>query len=64
MDPQAWPEMLMPLESLEHGARKLLSLGAEIEVLAPPELRKLLADKALEVYRKYADANAVRQSNG
>ncbi len=34
-----WREMLMPIESIEHGARQLLGFGAEVEVLEPAELR-------------------------
>jgi predicted DNA-binding transcriptional regulator YafY len=34
-----WQEVLIPIESIEHGARQFLAYGAELEVLAPAELR-------------------------
>ncbi|MDR7151318.1 putative DNA-binding transcriptional regulator YafY [Hydrogenophaga palleronii] len=36
---RGWREVLLSVESIEHGARQLLSYGAEIEVLAPPAMR-------------------------
>ncbi|MBM2769767.1 helix-turn-helix transcriptional regulator [Burkholderia anthina] len=36
--PPGWKEYLMPIESIEHGARKLLGFGAEVKVLGPREL--------------------------
>ena len=38
-DRPRWREVLMPIESIEHGARQLLGFGAEVEVLEPAELR-------------------------
>jgi predicted DNA-binding transcriptional regulator YafY len=35
-----WITVLWPLESIDHGARQLLSYGAEVEVLSPAALRK------------------------
>jgi predicted DNA-binding transcriptional regulator YafY len=34
-----WQEVLIPIESIEHGARQLLAFGQQLEVLAPAELR-------------------------
>lgn len=50
-----WHTLTIPLESLEHGARQLLAFGTEIEVLAPLELRQLLAQTARLVWRRYRD---------
>lgn len=50
-----WQTLMIPLESLEHGARQLLAFGTEIEVLAPVELRRLLAQTALAVHRCHRD---------
>jgi predicted DNA-binding transcriptional regulator YafY len=36
----------MAIEDSDHGARELLGLGAEIEVLAPPSLRYRIAELA------------------
>ncbi len=35
-----WTRITMPIESIEHAAHQLLSIGAEVEVLAPLALRK------------------------
>ena len=47
-----WTRVTIPIESIEHAAHQLLSIGAEVEVLAPLALRKrmqklLLATAAL-----------------
>ncbi|VVU50999.1 transcriptional regulator [Burkholderia anthina] len=34
----------MPIESIEHGARKLLGFGAEVKVLGPRELVNALTE--------------------
>lgn len=34
-----WQRLRLPIESIEHGARQILSLGAEVRVLAPAALR-------------------------
>jgi hypothetical protein len=31
--PPGWKEFLMPIESIEHGARKLLGYGAQVKAL-------------------------------
>jgi predicted DNA-binding transcriptional regulator YafY len=36
----------VPIESIKHGHTELLKLGAEAEVLSPPELRTMLAESA------------------
>ena len=41
-----WREVLMAMESVEHGARQLLAYGAEIEVLEPPALRTQVLHQA------------------
>jgi len=35
----AWIEVIVPMESIEHAMADILRLGAEAQVLAPPELR-------------------------
>lgn len=50
-----WQELLIPVESIEHGARQLLGFGSDIEALAPPELRQRIA----EVARAVAVAHAM-----
>ncbi|UJW80522.1 helix-turn-helix transcriptional regulator [Hydrogenophaga sp. SL48] len=51
-----WTTVLMPIESIEHGARRLLSYGAEAEVIAPPALRQRLLDELAATRARYADA--------
>lgn len=51
-----WTTVLMPIESIEHGARRLLSYGAEVEVIAPPALRQRLLDELAATQARYTDA--------
>lgn len=53
-DADGWREVLIAVESIEHGARQLLAFGSEIEVLAPPELRQRIA----AIARAVAEAHA------
>ncbi|MDC0720444.1 helix-turn-helix transcriptional regulator [Nannocystis bainbridge] len=46
-------EVTVPIESIAHAARDLLRLGAEAEVLDPPELRRALADTAARMATLY-----------
>lgn len=41
---EGWSKLTMAVEDSDHGARELLGLGAEIEVLAPQSLRQRIAD--------------------
>lgn len=56
-----WHEVLLPVESIEHGARQMLALGAEAEVLAPPELREQVVRLIADVQRRYAAPPASRR---
>jgi predicted DNA-binding transcriptional regulator YafY len=49
-----WKDVLMPIESIEHGARQLLAFGGEIEVLEPPELRAKIIGDARAVMVRHA----------
>jgi predicted DNA-binding transcriptional regulator YafY len=44
-----WVELTMPVEDNEHGARELIGLGPEIEVLAPASLRHRIAELAAAI---------------
>jgi predicted DNA-binding transcriptional regulator YafY len=48
-DARGWREVLLALESVEHGARQLLGFGPELQVLAPPALRDELLRQAQAV---------------
>ncbi|GHC83938.1 helix-turn-helix transcriptional regulator [Streptomyces flavofungini] len=41
--PGGWRRALIPIESLTHAEGELLRLGAQVEVVRPPELRKRMA---------------------
>lgn len=45
-DQAAWQEVIMSVESVEHGARQLLAYGAEMEVVSPIELRSEILRQA------------------
>jgi predicted DNA-binding transcriptional regulator YafY len=51
-----WREMLVPIASIEHGARQLLGFGAEVEVLEPAELRAQVRRQAGRLLALYGDA--------
>ena len=51
-----WTTVRLPVESIEHGARRLLSYGGEVEVLAPPVLRQRLLDELAAVQGRYGPA--------
>ncbi|WP_405432735.1 helix-turn-helix transcriptional regulator [Micromonospora sp. NBC_00617] len=45
-DADGWVTTTVPIESVRHGCVEMLKLGAQVEVLAPPELRERLASTA------------------
>ncbi|MBI3746895.1 MAG: HTH domain-containing protein [Chloroflexi bacterium] len=59
-DEDGWLQATFRLESLEGVAIDVLALGADIEVLEPPELRELVADRARRTARLYRDGAAPR----
>jgi len=52
-DRDGWLEATFRLESIEGVAVDVLALGPHIEVLAPPELRAIVADRAQRSARLY-----------
>ena len=50
-DAGGWVQLAIPIESIDHAARELLSLGADTEVLEPAALRRRMGDLA----RRLAD---------
>ncbi|MEV4544613.1 helix-turn-helix transcriptional regulator [Micromonospora echinaurantiaca] len=52
-DAAGWVTTVVPIESLTHAHGDLLRLGAEVEVLAPAELRAMLADTAVALAALY-----------
>ena len=53
-DPDGWVRAELPIESSRHAEAVLLRLGAEVEVLTPPELRERLATTARALAARYA----------
>ncbi|HEX4361645.1 MAG TPA: WYL domain-containing protein [Pseudonocardia sp.] len=49
-----WLTVTLPIESTRHAEAALLRLGAEVEVLAPPELRARMAHTARALAARYA----------
>jgi predicted DNA-binding transcriptional regulator YafY len=51
-----WTEGQLAIESIDNGARQLLGYGAEVEVLAPAELRRQVARLARRTLALHADS--------
>jgi hypothetical protein len=50
-----WLTTTVPIESIRHGHIELLKLGADAEVLDPPELRERFAQTARGLGRTYLE---------
>jgi predicted DNA-binding transcriptional regulator YafY len=55
VEPDGWVRAVLPIESLDHAHREFLVMGADIEVLGPPELRARLAETAAALAARYAE---------
>ncbi|MFC6021142.1 helix-turn-helix transcriptional regulator [Plantactinospora solaniradicis] len=53
VDNAGWLYTVVPIESVRHGHIELLKLGADVEVLAPAELRTAFAATARALARRY-----------
>ena len=58
-DDSGWLVTEVPIESNRHGHTELLKLGADAEVLAPPELREMFAATARDMNRTYSEQDTV-----
>jgi predicted DNA-binding transcriptional regulator YafY len=56
-DEDGWLVTEVPIESIRHGHIELLKLGAEAEVLGPPELRELFAETTRALAVRYLGAD-------
>ncbi|KAB8194598.1 WYL domain-containing protein [Nonomuraea phyllanthi] len=52
-DPEGWLTLTLPVESLTHARWQLLRMGADVEVLGPPELRALMCEAVAELHKMY-----------
>jgi predicted DNA-binding transcriptional regulator YafY len=50
-----WLHTTVPIESVTHGLMELLKLGADVEVLGPPELRARFAETSRAMSRVYLE---------
>jgi predicted DNA-binding transcriptional regulator YafY len=48
-----WVRAVLPIESIDHAHREFLAMGADVEVLGPPELRARLAETAHALAARY-----------
>ncbi|MGI5358372.1 helix-turn-helix transcriptional regulator [Streptomyces sp. CA-252508] len=55
-DPDGWTRARVPVESMDRAHDQFLALGADAEVLGPPELRARLAATARALADRYAGA--------
>jgi predicted DNA-binding transcriptional regulator YafY len=53
-DADGWTQLTLPMESLDHSAGEILKLGAEAQVLDPPELREKMGEIARRLAGLYA----------
>jgi predicted DNA-binding transcriptional regulator YafY len=58
VDNTGWLYTVVPIESIRHGHIELLKLGADVEVLAPAELRAAFVATARALARRYRAAPA------
>ncbi|TDC99411.1 YafY family transcriptional regulator [Nonomuraea deserti] len=52
-DPEGWLTLTVPVESVTHARWLLLRMGADVEVLEPPELRALMREAVAELGKLY-----------
>ncbi|MFF1420730.1 helix-turn-helix transcriptional regulator [Streptomyces sp. NPDC058280] len=55
-EPDGWTRAVLPIESLDRAHGEFLALGADIEVIGPPELRARLAETTRVLAARYASA--------
>lgn len=58
VDDDGWTLARVPIESVAHAQAEFLRLGADIEVLKPPELRERIARTVAELAARYGNSPA------
>jgi predicted DNA-binding transcriptional regulator YafY len=51
-----WVRAVLPIESVRHAHVEFLKLGADVEVLDPPELRAMITDTVRALAARYTPA--------
>lgn len=59
-DDEGWTLARVPVESVEHAHGEFLRLGADVEVLEPPQLRAHMARTVAELAERYGDSAQTR----
>ena len=54
-DDQGWAELTIPIEEIGWASREMIRIGAEVEVLEPPDLRARMAEETRRMAGFYAD---------
>ena len=62
--PDGWAEVDAPFETVEHAASEFMRLGAEVEVLSPPELRDAVVQACRRTLALYASLPLKREGPG
>lgn len=62
VDADGWTALTLTFERPDSAARLLLQLGGEIEVLGPPELRRIMTAEAQALAARYASTVAGRRA--
>lgn len=52
--PDGWSRVLLPIESIEHGTRRVLGWGLEAQVLGPAPLRRAVVQALAAMQARYA----------
>ena len=53
-EPDGWTHCTLPIESIRQGARELMRLGDDVEVLGPPALRACIAETAAAMAKRHS----------
>lgn len=51
-----WTDLTIPIESLDHGLVELLQLGADVEIIAPAELRERVREAVQRMHELYGSS--------